>query len=368
MPRRLFHLFPTFGVGGSQVRLAQIAGHFGGRYHHTIYASDAVYTAAGLFGAQVPFTKIEAQIDKHRGLLNVPLYRRMLIEARADVAVTYNWGAIEWAFATRLIGGLRHVHIEDGFGPDEATRQLRRRVWFRRLALTSAKTTVVVPSQVLFDIARRVWRLPSSRIELIANGIDLERFGGVDAAQSRALAKKADDEILIGTVASIRPEKNLSLLIRAFAKLPPEVNARLFIVGGGNEPEFAKLRSTARAAGVEARVVFFGHAAKPELILRAFDVFAMSSATEQMPIGLLEAMACGLPVVATTVGDIASMVSPENLPYLAPSGAEDALAEALVGLARDAQARSRIGAANRVKAATHYDQRTMFDRYAQLLG
>lgn len=368
MPRRLFHLFPTFAVGGSQVRLTQIANHFGERYHHTIYASDGDYAAAALFGARVAFTKVETQIDKHRGLLNVPLYRRMLIEARADVAVTYNWGAIEWAFATRLIGRLRHVHIEDGFGPDEATRQLRRRVWFRRMALTSAQTTVVVPSQVLFGIATRAWRLAPSRIELIANGIDLARFASVDAAQSRALTKKGDDEILIGTVASIRPEKDLSLLIRAFAKLPREVNARLFIVGGGSEFELAKLRSAARAAGVEPRVVFFGHAAKPELILRALDVFAMSSATEQMPIGLLEAMACGLPVAATAVGDIASMVAPENLPYLVASGAEDGLADALLRLVRDREARSLVGARNFAKATMQYDQETMFKRYAGLLG
>src|SRR5262245_5821531 len=109
---RLFHLFPTFAVGGSQVRLAQIANHFGDRYRHTIFATDGVYDAQALIGPHVPFTRFEASIDKRRGLRNVPLYRRIINEVQPDVVVTHNWGTIEWAFATRFAAARRHVHIE----------------------------------------------------------------------------------------------------------------------------------------------------------------------------------------------------------------------------------------------------------------
>jgi glycosyltransferase involved in cell wall biosynthesis len=348
------------------VRLAHIANHFGARYHHSVYASDGVYDTEKLIRPDVPVTKLEVKINKRLGLRNVPLYRRILREARCDLAITYNWGAIEWAFATRLIPGLRHIHIEDGFGPEEATWQLPRRVRFRRLALTSASTTVVVPSHVLHNIALQVWRLSAASVELIPNGVDLKRFAFVDVAQARALAGKADGEILIGTVATIRPEKNLSLLIRAFAKLPLEPATRLFIVGSGSETE--RLKATARDAGVQDRVVFFGFASKPELILRAFDVFAMSSITEQMPLGLLEAMACALPVAATAVGDIGQMVAEENRPYLVRSEALDSLAGALWSLVQDPGLRSRIGHLNLAKAVAHYDQEAMFERYGRLFG
>lgn len=366
MPRRLFHLFPTFAVGGSQVRLAQIANHFGARYQHTIFATDGVYDAMSLLQAHVPVTRLEATVDKHRGLRNVPLYRRLIIAARPDVVVTHNWGTIEWAFAARFVPGLRHVHIEDGFGPDEAQGQLPRRVWFRRVALASARTTVAVPSHVLHDIATRIWKLPAAKVQLIANGIDLQRFARVDAAEARAIAKKSAGEVLIGTVATLRPEKNLSLLIRAFAKLPAEPPSRLFIVGAGRELD--KLKAAAREAGVEARVVFFGHTPKPELVMRAFDVFAMSSDTEQMPLGLLEAMACGLPVAATRVGDIAHMVSDENQTCLGPAGSQEALAAALNRLVTEPGTRALIGAKNLAKVSASYDQRLMFDRYAALFG
>ncbi len=365
-PRRLFHLFPTFAVGGSQVRLAQIANHFGDRYQHTIFATDGVYDALSLIGAHVPVTKFEASIDKRRGLRNVPLYRRLLREANADVVVTHNWGTIEWAFAARFVPGLRHVHIEDGFGPDEAARQLPRRVWFRRLALAGPRTTVVVPSRVLFDIATRIWKLAPLKIQLVPNGIDLARFSSVDPPAASALANKAAGEVLIGTVATLRPEKNLGLLIRAFARVPNNPPSRLCIVGHGAESD--ALKATAREAGLAERVVFFGHTPKPESILRAFDVFAMSSNTEQMPIGLLEAMACGLPVAATRVGDIAHMVAEENLGSLVAAGAEEALAEALRRLVVDRDLRARIGARNLAKATAQYDQRQMFERYAALFG
>lgn len=363
---RLFHLFPTFAVGGSQVRLAQIANHFAERYRHTIFATDGVYDALSLIGGHVPMVRLEASIDKTRGLRNVPLYRRLIREVRPDVVVTHNWGTIEWAFATRFTPGVRHVHIEDGFGPDEANRQLPRRVLFRRIALAGARTTVVVPSHVLYDIATRVWRLPASKVQLVANGIDLTRFANADVGAARALAHKQDGEVLIGTVATLRPEKNLGLLIRAFAALPRELRARLFIVGAGRELD--GLKSAAREAGVEDRVVFFGHTPNPERIMRAFDVFAMSSDTEQMPIGLLEAMACGLPVAATRVGDIAKMVASGNEGYLATAGSVDELAGALRRLVTDAGLRVRLGAENLAKVASQYDQRLMFERYGALFG
>jgi glycosyltransferase involved in cell wall biosynthesis len=364
VPRRLFHLFPTFAVGGSQVRLTQIANHFGARYQHTIFATDGVTDALSLIKPHVPFGKLEAKIDKLRGLKNTPLYARLIREADADVVVTHNWGTIEWAFATRFTPGVRHVHIEDGFGPDEANKQLTRRVLFRKVALGGGRTTVVVPSYVLHDIATRVWRLPKAKVQLIPNGIDLQRFAKVDAAQARALAKKAEGEVLIGTVATLRPEKSLDLLIRAFAQVPGK--ARLMIVGDG--PERARLESAARDAGVAERVTFFGHTREPERVMRAFDIFAMSSKTEQMPLGLLEAMACGLPVAATNVGDIARMVAEDNRKLITPAGDAGALAGALKKLVEDIGARAWLGSGNLAKAKAEYDQALMFERYAKLFG
>src|SRR5271170_3118985 len=113
--------------------------------------------------------------------------------------------------ANRVFPLARHIHIEDGFGPEERDRQLRRRVWFRRMALGGEHTTVVLPSRTLLGIATGQWRLRPASLRYLVNGVDCERFG-----VSRKPAR-AGGPVVIGTVASLRREKNLGRLIGAFA-------------------------------------------------------------------------------------------------------------------------------------------------------
>ena len=154
---------------------------------------------------------------------NVRRFRRRLRAIAPDLLVTYNWGAIEWAMANipRLV---RHIHVEDGFWPEERARQLPRRVLTRRLVL--ARSTVAVPSRTLWRIATEVWRLDPRRVRYVPNGIDLARFAGT---------REAGAEPVIGTVAALRPEKNLARLLRAFRLVADVMPARLVIVGDGSE-------------------------------------------------------------------------------------------------------------------------------------
>ena len=96
-----------------------------------------------------------------------------------------------------------------------------------------------------------------------------------------------------------------------------------------------------------------------------FDVFALTSDTEQMPLSLMEAMASGLPVVSTDVGDVRAMLAPENLPWV---GARDdtVVADLLASLLADRGARARVGAANRAKAERDFDQEVMFNTWRGL--
>src|SRR5262249_47497140 len=149
-----------------------------------------------------------------------------------DMLITHNWGTIEWVLANwpRLA---RHIHIEDGFGQEEAKRQIRRRVWARRLLLRTS--TVVVPSRTLQGIARDVWRLPEACIRYIPNGIDCARFA---TAPDPVLTRQWPGEgLVVGTVASLRAEKNVERLVRAFGLLAGDFPCRLVIVGEGAERE-----------------------------------------------------------------------------------------------------------------------------------
>ena len=353
-PKLLLSVFSTFAVGGPQVRFTTIANHFGPRYRHAVIAMDRNLACRDRFDASLDVSFPQLDFRKGDTLANARLFRRFLADLAPDVLVTSNFGTIEWALANWL-PIVRHVHMEDGFGPEERDRQIPRRVWLRRLLLRRA--AIMLPSRTLLRIATDIWRLPQAGLHYIPNGIDLDRFG---AAPAEAPWPPGDGPI-IGTVAALRAEKNLARLIRAFALVPPP--CRLVIVGDG--PERPALHALAVSCGVTDRVHFTGHIAAPQGLFQAFDLYALSSDTEQMPMTVLEAMAATLPVAATDVGDVASMLAADNRPYVVPRD-DAALAASLTALVANPALRRTLGAANRAKVVADYDQRTMFNAYAAL--
>ena len=156
-----------------------------------------------------------------------------LCNLNPTLLVTYNWGAIEWALAASFTN-IRYIHVVDGFGLEEAKRQLARRVWFRRLALARC-SRVVVPSRALFQLAKEVWRLPSERIVYFPNGIDADRFARPPDAHLLASLGIHRDRHIVGTVATLRPEKNIARLLHAVVQVANQIPVTLVIVGEGSE-------------------------------------------------------------------------------------------------------------------------------------
>src|SRR6185437_806801 len=111
-----------------------------------------------------------------------------------------------------------------------------------------------------------------------------------------------------------------------------------------------------------------GFLADPSRWLGQFDIFALSSDSEQFPIALIEAMAAGLPAVATAVGDVREIVSADNRPLIVEPADEAAFAAALDSLAARSDLRKAIGQANREKAAAEFDEKAMIARYGRLYG
>jgi glycosyltransferase involved in cell wall biosynthesis len=137
------------------------------------------------------------------------------------------------------------------------------------------------------------------------------------------------------------------------------------IVGDG--PERPALQALAENLGVASSTTFAGHLEQTPRAYRGFDVFALSSDTEQMPLSVLEAMAAGLPVAATDVGDVAAMLAEANRPFV--SALDDtALAAAIKTLLERPELRAALGAANRARAERDYDEATMVRGYAALFG
>jgi glycosyltransferase involved in cell wall biosynthesis len=353
---RLLHVFHSLGAGGAQTRFIRIANRFGTNLQHAVIALNGDYSILEQLHPGVQVEAIRLELKPHL-FSRLAQYTALLEQISPHRLVTHNWGTIEWALGRR--GAIRHLHIEDGFGPDELNGQKLRRVLFRRLALRHSE--VVVPSQTLIRIARKIWKISDKKLHYIPNGIRLTEF---DRPGLRA-GKSPDNVAVIGTVAALRPEKNIARLLEAFALVKREINCELRIVGDG--PERSKLEALAMKLGVGSSVVFCGFLADPRAEYDGFDVFALSSDTEQMPYTVLEAMASGSPIVATDVGDVKTIVSGENAALIC-AGSSTALAAAILRVLKNPQLAEMVSRSNRIKVEEEYNIERMYGAFAKLYG
>jgi glycosyltransferase involved in cell wall biosynthesis len=355
------HVFPSFEVGGVALRMVRVINHFGNRFRHTIIALNNNFGAAGQFARDVDVTLLPPQPVGRSAFGGVFAGVFALWRLRPDLLVTYNWGSIEWAIASHISPIARHIHLESGFGKEEADTQIRRRVLCRRWVLTRCER-VVVPSQRLEELARVVWLLPADRVTYLPNGVDVDRFAAPLRDAIPGFIRRPG-ELVVGTVAPLRREKNVGRLLRAFAMLGAGVPTRLIVAGEGVER--SALAGLAVELGIADRVIFTGQV-RPETVLGTFDVFALSSDTEQMPNALLEAMAASRAVAAVDVGDVKAIVCEENRSFIVPRDDAGALAAGIGRLLRDPAARETLGRRNRERAAAKFSQERMFANYADI--
>jgi L-malate glycosyltransferase len=362
MAVRILHCHSTFSLGGKEARAVRLMNAFGGAAEHAILSGMPDRLGARAAIARGIKADFPAEAPPLTGRPTpARLWKLARYMRRFDLVLTYNWGAFDAVMARRLFGGPPLIHHEDGFNEDEAGKLDRRRNFYRRIGLGAAYR-LVVPSERLERIARKAWGRSPVRIP---NGIPVARFARPPEEGRIPGLERRPGEVVIGTVAGLRAVKNLPRLVRAFAAMTNK-SARLVIVGEG--PESERIAAEARAKGVASRVLMPGFLSDPARWIGHFDIFALSSDSEQFPISLIEAMAAGLPAVATAVGDVLSIVAEDNKPLIVDPADEAAFAAALDSLADQPHLRKAIGAANREKAAALCDEDEMIAAYARLYG
>ena len=211
-------VFSTLAIGGPQVRFIALANALARSFRHLVFSLDGRYDVLDRLDPGAPVERAYFDFPHAGTVANVTAAYKALCGLRPALLMTYNWGSIEWALAANFTK-IAHIHVVDGFGPDEVQRQLSRRVWFRRAALSRCKK-VVVPSQTLSRLAREVWHLRADKITQIPNGIDVDRFARPPDHNLISALGVPSDRPIIGTVSVLRREKNLARLLRAVALLP----------------------------------------------------------------------------------------------------------------------------------------------------
>ncbi len=358
----ILHCHSTFSLGGKEARAVRLMNAFGGAARHTVLSAvpDALDAREAIdseiivdFPSRAPSLEGKPALARYRTLAG---YMQ-----RFDLVLTYNWGSMDAVMTRRMFPKDLPplIHHEDGFNADETETLKTKRNLFRRLGLPAAHA-LVVPSQRLEAIALGVWKQPKERVHRIANGIDVKAYRSKPTVSITGLRKKPG-EVVIGTLAGLRGVKNLPKLVRAAASI---ANSRLVIVGAG--PEREAICAEAARVGYADRLVMPGFMNGPHRYIGHFDIFALSSDSEQFPISLVEAMAAGLPVISTNVGDVTNIVSKENASFVVDAKDEMAFRAALVRLAGDANLRAALGVTNGAKAKAQYDEAAMIAAYKEL--
>lgn len=217
---------------------------------------------------------------------------------------------------------------------------------------------VVAVSEAVAEELAATENIAAGKVVVIQNGIELARFRVTEAErQSRRNAARSawgvtENDLVVGAVGRLHGPKGLEYLVQAFALAKSE-EPRLKLVIAGDGPERESLEKRAKDRGIE--VLFLGYQPDPIPLYPGFDLYALPSLAEGSPNALLEAMACGLPAVASRVGGVPEaaidgesglLVEPRNAP---------ALAKALLGLAQDPHRRATLGRAARQRVEAEFD-------------
>lgn len=357
-PLRVMHLLHTFGVGGMEVGITKLVnGLDPSQISSSICSCRPGDSLKERLRADIPLY----EFNRRRG--NDPLLIGQLVrlfrEKRPDVIHTHRWATLcEGLIAARLAGIPYVVHGEHG------TLETRRHNAFVQRAVWNRVQRVLSVSSRLAERMARDIGFPLERIQIIRNGVDLQRFRPEHRSEGRADFGFAPNQIVIGSVGRLVPVKDQATLLRALALLRTGGFSFTGVIAGTG-PLHGELQSLAAALNLND-VALLGNRNDVERVLGAFDIFVLSSESEGLSNTIQEAMATGVPVVATHVGGADELVVHARTGYLVPPRDPQALAEAIAGLLKDPARRQRLAQAGCERARRHFGLDRMIREYEQM--
>lgn len=363
-PYHILYVMHSLGRGGTENGVVNLLNRMDpARFRFTIALMES--NRAMLERVERPGVHV---VTVRRRWGNDPLFPAQLFalfrREKPDLVHTRNFSAIEGLAAARLAGVKGVLHSEHGRDVDEAERLKRRRAIARSVLFRFADRVVTVSEELRSTILASC-DVPSAKVQCVPNGVDLSRFGAHGARERiRRELGITSDQIVVGSVGRHDPVKDYRSLIKAFAAMRAANHVRLLLCGDG--PSNLELRALARELAVDDRVIFTGFRDDVPDVLAAMDVFVLPSVTEGMSNAILEAMASGLPCIATRVGGNGELVSHGVNGLLVPTGSPDKLHDAIRHLVDDDAARLRMGRAGRHRSETRFSLDGMVARYEDL--
>ncbi len=320
----------------------------------------------GLLGEQ-----IRGEFPLHSNLLSakwdlrvLPRLVRLFLRRRADVVITV--GAGDKMFWGRLAAHLAGVPViasalhSTGW-PDGVGRLNRR--------LTGITDAFIAVAESHGAFLRELEKFPAEKVRVIRNGVDCSRFAPDESARVavRRELGLADETPLIGIVAALRSEKNHGMLVQTAARVRQTFpQAHWLIIGDG--PERRTIESLMTEHRIEDRIHLLGTRHDTPRLVSALDLFTLCSLNEASPVSILEALACGVPVVATDVGSVSESIIEGETGLLVPSQDVEAMAGAVEKLLGDPELGREMGIAGRELVRQTGSLGSMVDGYQRMMA
>lgn len=361
------HVIYRFDTGGLENGLVNLINHMPARaYRHVVIA----LTEVTAFAQRIQRPDV-ACIALHKppghAVRLYPRLWRLMRELRPAIVHTRNLAALECVVPAWAAGVPVRVHGEHGRDVEDMDGRNRKTQWLRRLYRPWVSHYIALSGELASYLQQRVG-VPAAALSRIYNGVDTRAFHPA-AAVPEALAGCPFDPArhwIVGTVGRMQAVKDQPTLARAFVQLVRARgvradHARLVMVGDG--PLRAQVQAILDEAGLAQRAWLPGERRDVPEVMRGLNCFALPSLAEGISNTILEAMASGLPVVATRVGGNAELVAEGRTGLLVPPDDPAALAEALGGLLEERRRGMTMGLAARERAERQFSLQAMVERY-----
>jgi sugar transferase (PEP-CTERM/EpsH1 system associated) len=294
---------------------------------------------------------------------------KLLRRLRPHIVHSRGLSGLDALLPARLAGSIT-VHSEHGFDVDNLMGRAARPTLLRRLHAPLVRHYVVV-SQDLGRLLISDVGIKSKRVTQIYNGVDTERFRPPKLRRYELLPVelRAEDLFVVGAVGRVRPIKDQATLVRAFAKVferRPDWRRRLRLALVGDGPLLRDLAELAQRLEISDHVWFAGSRHDVDCVLQAMDLFVLPSLNEGISNTVLEAMATGIPVLATAVGGNVELLSSGVFGASFTPGDHETLANLIETYARDGELCARHGAVARRCATQHFSLEAMLAGYQRL--
>jgi sugar transferase (PEP-CTERM/EpsH1 system associated) len=358
------HIVHDFETGGVQAGIGKLlSGLDPGKFEQIVCAITSGYPPD-------PATQARLIALKHvlgKPVFLVPELAKLFLKERPDVVHSRNWGAIEAVPAAKIARIPAVLHTEHGRDVQSLSRMPWRRRLFRRLCYGWADRVFTVSEEMKRYYAAATG-LAEDRLEIVPDGVDTSVFRPDDSVRRRLRHELgfAENTFVAGCVARLDPIKNLRALLRAAEiGLEKGIDVRVLLVGDG--PERAALEThVERCPALRDRVRFAGEQANVIPWLNALDVFVLPSRFEGTSVALLEAMAVGVPVLASAVGGNPEVIEHERSGLLFAAGDAEMLASLLQRLSGDAALRTTLRSNARYRVEKRFSARHMLDCYSEI--